>query len=315
MVKYKKDFRSVLPENVVICECFARDGLQREQYLPTKDKIAIINRFSEAGFKKIEVTSFAHPKFLPQFKDAGDVLTRIERVEGIKYLALVPNEKGFDRLLSLCERGCGADGIIMVITASESYNKKNVGRTVDETMFDIANISRRAGENGLYIIGCIGTSFGCPIEGDIPPARVLELARRYEDMGVDEIMFGDTTGMANPLKVSELFNLLSEKIKAAIIAHFHDTRGMGLANVYAALQSGIRNLDSSIGGSGGGIVKETLQAHSGNIATEDLLCMLEEMGIRTEIELDMVLECVSYAEKSLDRRLDGRVSKIGKIRH
>jgi hydroxymethylglutaryl-CoA lyase len=304
-----------LPDAVTVCECFARDGLQREKFVQTKEKVKIINRISEAGFKKIEVTSFAHPKYLPQFQDAEELLTRIKRVKGVRYLALIPNMRGLERMLTLCERGSGPDGIIVIVTASESYNKKNVGKTVDESMNEIGGIITRAKAGGIFVIGCVGTAFGCPIEGDVKVGRIEEIVCRYEDMGVDEIMLGDTTGMANPLKTYRVFSVLKDKVKAELIAHFHDTRGMGIANVLAALESDIRSFDSSIGGTGGGLVKESEGVYSGNIATEELVYMLEEMKIRTGIEFDAVLNCVSIAEKILGRKLYGKVARTGRVKH
>jgi hydroxymethylglutaryl-CoA lyase len=295
-----------LPEKVRVCECFARDGLQREEFVPTDRKIEMINRISRAGFPKIEVTSFAHPKYLPQFQDAENVLAGIERVAGAMYLALVPNMRGFERMLGLCEKGLGPDGIIVVVTASESYNKRNVGKSIAESMEDNRRIIARAEREEISVIGTVGTAFGCPIEGDVKPDRVEEIAVRYQGMGVSEIMIGDTTGMANPLKTERVFNALKDKLETGIIAHFHDTRGMGIANAVAALQCGIKSLDSSLGGTGGGLVKESGVAHSGNVATEELVYMLREMGIETGINLEAVLDCVSQAEDVLGRRLFGK---------
>jgi len=304
-----------LPQSATVCECFARDGLQREAFVPTEKKVEIINRLMRAGVKRIEATSFAHPKYLPQFADSEEVLTRIERVAGARVLALIPNTRGFDRMLSMCEKGKGPDGITVVVTASESYNKRNVGKSIGGSMEEIAGIVPRAKAAGLSVIGCVGTAFGCPIEGEVRPEAVLELARRYRDMGADEIMVGDTTGMSNPLKTHRLLGLLTEKTSADLIAHFHDTRGMGIANALAALQCGITLFDSCLGGAGGGMVKETEDAHSGNVATEDLLCMFEEMGIATGIDWDAVVDCLPAAREILGRDLYGKAARTGRVRH
>ncbi len=303
----REGFQLELPDSVVVCECFARDGLQREEFVPTEKKIEIINRISRAGFKKVEVTSFAHPKYLPQFRDAEDVLAGIERVDGVRYLALIPNMRGFERMLGICEKGYGPDGIIVVVTASESYNKRNVGRTIDESMDENRGIVERARADGIFTIGTVGTAFGCPIEGDVDPGRVEAIVKRYEEMGVDEIMLGDTTGMSNPARTERVFQALRDKVGPRLIAHFHDTRGMGIANALAALQCGITSFDSSLGGTGGGFVKEGGTAHSGNVATEEIVFMMEDMGIKTGIDFNAVLDCAGAAEKILGRKLHGKI--------
>lgn len=309
-----------LPDKVTICECFARDGLQnRKDFLPTEKKIRIIDLFTELGYKMIEVTSFSHPKYLPQFSDSEDVLRGIKRREGVIYLGLIPNEKGLERALSFIDKGWGVDGIIVALAASEAYNMKNFRMGLKESLKGVEGMVERAKARGLYVIGCVGTAFGCEIEGNIPIERVIKIARRYKEIGVDEIMFGDTTGVANPLQVIQFFTTMKEEIEGAIFdAHFHNTRGCAMANCLAALQCGVTRFDSSLGGIGGraaGIMPDAGTIYTGNIASEDLILMLEEMGIDTGIEQDRLIETVEIAEGLLGERLFGHTKDAGRVKH
>lgn len=309
-----------LPEQVYICECWARDGLQGEdQFIPTEKKIALINRLLEIGFKRIEVTSFAHPKLIKQFADALEVLKGIQRPEGVTLIALVPNEKGLDRLLEGCDRGYGVQEITAILAASEDYLLANIERTFAEALPPLADVIKRARQAGLRVIGCVGTAFGCPLAGEVPLTKVIELTDWFLDKGATSIMLGDTTGEANPCQVREVFAQMKDRFpKVDFIAHFHDTRGMGLANTLAALQEGIIYHDSSLGGLGGQPATRRPKYHkgfAGNTCTEDMVVMMEEMGIRTGLQVPEVIETALFAEEIFGRQLFGHVTRSGPVRH
>lgn len=308
--------------SVVVCECFARDGLQNEDRLvPTDLKVRFLDAASEAGFPKIEVASYAHPKYLPQFADTEEVLKRIRRKPGVAYLGLVPNEKGLERCLEHCERGYGPDTVSTILSASEPHNQANVKRTIAESRAEIEAICRRALKESLHVIGGIATSFGCPIQGEVPWEDVAALAVWYADLGVNAVLFGDTTGVANPRQVEAFFRQLRERLpQLAPIAHFHNTRGTALANCAAALGAGVRHFDSSVGGVGGR-PKFTegnypkITGFTGNACTEDLVAMFEEMGVRTGIDLGHLLDLGRLAEQILGRELNAHVVKTGLVKH
>jgi hydroxymethylglutaryl-CoA lyase len=308
--------------DVVICECFARDGLQNQDAIvPTDLKVQFIDAATEVGFAKIEAASYAHPKYLPQFADTGDVLRRIRRRPGVAYLGLVPNDRGLDRCLDHCQKGYGPDVVGTILSASEAHNQANVKRTLAESKSEIESICLRARKEGLRVIGGIATAFGCPIQGEVAFESVWVLARWYTDLGVEAILFGDTTGMANPAQVEPFFLRMRELIpEVAPVAHFHDTRGTALANCVAALRAGVTHFDASTGGVGGrpkfseGTYPK-IMGLTGNACTEDLVAMLEEMGVRTGIDLDRMLELGRLAEGMLGRELLAHVVKTGLVRH
>lgn len=307
---------------VVLCECFARDGLQNEDRIVLTDqKIRFIDAAAEAGFPKIEAVSYAHPRYLPQFADAEEVLRRIRRRPGVRYLGLVPNERGLDRCLEHCQKGYGPDAVGTILSASEPHNQANVRRSVAESKAEIEAICRRALEEGLGVIGGIATAFGCPIQGDVPVAVVADLAAWYADLGVTQVLFGDTTGMANPVQVEAFFTRIRERLPGLVpIAHFHNTRGTALANCVAALRAGVTHFDASVGGVGGRpkFTEGTyprVAGLTGNACTEDLVAMFEEMGISTGIHLDRLLDLGRLAEEILGRELYSHVLKSGLIRH
>jgi len=307
---------------VVLCECFARDGLQNEdRIVPTDQKVRFIDAAAEAGFPKIEAVSYAHPKYLPQFADAEEVLRRIHRRPGVRYLGLVPNERGLDRCLAHCQQGYGPDAIGTILSASEPHNQANVRRSVAESKAEIEAICRRALKEGLRVIGGIATAFGCPIQGDVPVEAVADLAAWYADLGVTEVLFGDTTGMANPVQVEAFFARIRDRVPGLVpIAHFHNTRGTALANCVAALRAGVTHFDASTGGVGGRpkFTEGTyprVTGLTGNACTEDLVAMFEEMGIATGIHLDRLLDLGRLAEEILGRELHSHVLKSGLIRH
>ena len=309
-----------LPEKVKICECWARDGIQGEsQFIPTEVKIDMINHLARAGFKRIEVTSFSHPKLVKQFSDAVDVLKGIDRPPDVSYIAIVPNEKALDRLLDCCLAGYGVHEITAIISASEEHLLANLERTMSEAKPPLANIVRRARGEGLKVIGCIGTSFGCPLSGEVPLENVMELTDWYLEQGVDYIMLGDTTGEANPLQVRRVYRRMLERYPGVdFIGHFHDTRGMGLANTLAALEEGVVYHDGSLGGIGGQPATKRPKYHSGltgNTCTEDMLVMFDELGVKTGVDTMEVIELSQRAEDICGRELLGHTTRSGPVRH
>ncbi len=310
------------PRAVILCECLARDGLQNEDaFVPTDLKVRFIDAATDAGFPKIEAASYAHPRYLPQFADTEEVLRRIRRGPGVAYLGLVPNEKGLDRALEHCHRGYGPDAIGTILSASEPHNQANVKRSIAESRTEIEAICRRALKEGVRVIGGIATSFGCPIQGDVPHEAVAALAAWYADLGVQEVLFGDTTGMANPSQVEPFFTRMRAELPGvACVAHFHDTRGTALANCVAALRAGVTHFDASIGGVGGRPKftegqYPTITGFTGNACTEDLVAMLEEMGVPTGIEPGRLLALGHLAEQLLGRELHSHVLRTGPVKH
>jgi hydroxymethylglutaryl-CoA lyase len=308
-----------LPKQVHICECWARDGIQGwDPFVPTEKKIAIINRMVEVGFKRIEATSFAHPKLVKQFSDSLEVLKGIQRPKDVTFIAIIPNDKALDRLLEACHTGYGVQEITAILSASEDHLLANLERTFAEAMPPLANLVKRARQAGIKVIGCVGTAFGCPLAGEVPLAKVMELTDWYLNQGATSIMLGDTTGEANPRQVREIYRAMKDRFpKVDFIAHFHDTRGMGLANTLAALEEGIVFHDSSFGGMGGQPATRRPKYHrgfAGNTCTEDMVVMMEEMGIETGLRVPEVIEAALMAEEICGRALLGHVSRSGAVR-
>jgi len=289
-----------------IVEVGPRDGLQYESvFFPTEKKIELIDMLSDSGLKRIEVSSFVHPKVIPHLRDAVEVLHGITRKEGVIYSALVPNLKGCQRALET-----PIDEIALFVSASEEHNQKNVGMSVADSLQGFQDIGRLALEAGKSLRGYIVTTFGCPYEGTIPLTRVRDIARAYADCGVTEVSLGDTTGMANPLKVLDTMAYLMETLpEISLAAHFHNSRGLGLANAFAAYQAGIRVFDSSVGGLGG---CPTAIGAMGNVPTEDLVNMLEEMGVSTGIDFDQLLKASALVKEVLDTELPSFTFKQGR---
>jgi hydroxymethylglutaryl-CoA lyase len=288
-------------DQIIACECWARDGLQSMPVVVSTDhKVEMIHRSVDAGFKKVEVTSFSHPRLLPQFADAPEVLRRIDRHPGVSYVVLMPNTKGFDRLEVCQKEGYGASEIILMISASEKHNLLNFRLSHEEAMREHAAIMKRASDLGIRIIGCVGTVYGCPVKGDLTTADVGKITRFYVEEGAQTIMLGDTTGVANPKlvgeRVGELMSLFPE---TEFIAHFHDTRGTGIVNTITMLQLGVRYVDCSIGAIGGqpatGAAKYSA-GFTGNTCSEDLIGVLQEMGIETGIDLRKLIDAGIRAE-------------------
>lgn len=305
---------SKFPESVRIREVGPRDGFQNEpEVIATGDKIRLVNLLAATGLKRIEVTSFVRPDVIPQLADAVEVLQGIDRPDGVSYSVLIPNRRGLDNALQLRDR---FDEANFFLSASETHNRKNVNRSVEESLAALEETIPVAGEAGLRCEGVISTSFGCPYEGDVPVERVLAVALRLARAGCVEIGFGDTTGMANPVQVRRFFDQARERFTAEglgeveLTAHFHDTRGQGLANVLAALSEGIDSFESSFGELGGCPVPA---GATGNIASEDLVSMLGEMGIETGIELPKLIRASAEAQKVLGRGLGSHVLKAGPV--
>ena len=296
-----------LPASVQIVEVGPRDGFQIEPvFIPTEQKIRIINKLSQTGFQRIEATSFVHPKAIPQLADATEVMAGIIRIKDTSYTALVPNKKGVERALQ-----SGVKEVNFVVSASESHNKNNVNMSIAESLQTIREAARMALDNGIKITGSIATTFGCPFEGRVSPQKVEEIARGYLDMGVYELILADTTGMANPLQVTEMIRRLRNKFKNVEIRfHFHNTRNAGMANVLAAMLEGIAVFDGSIGGLGG---CPYAPGATGNIPTEDMVHMLESMGINTGINLPKLIDCAKMVQDLLGRELPGQVMKAGPV--
>ncbi len=306
--------------SVTVCECWARDGLQAMPVLvPTARKIETIDRITAAGFRKLEVTSFSHPKLLPQFADAVEVLRGIRRRPGVSHVVLMPNERGFDRLETCQKEGYGAEEIILMISSSEQHNLHNFRMAHGDAMAEHARIMARAHRLGIRVIGCAGTVYGCPVAGDVPLADVEKIVRFYLDHGAHTIMLGDTTGVANPLLVRERIGALRAIFpRAEFIAHFHDTRGTGIVNSVAALELGLRYVDTSLGAIGGqpatGAAKYSA-GFTGNTCTEDLVALLEEMGVSTAVDVERMLEAGRIAEEVLGQRLRSNVIRSGPVIH
>jgi hydroxymethylglutaryl-CoA lyase len=301
--------RATLPERVVVAECWARDGLQNEtKIVPTDEKVEMITRVVEAGFRKVEATSFAHPKYLPQFADAEEVLRRVPRKPGVDYRAICTTRKAVERAIRSRDEGYGVHEIAMVIAASEAYNQVNVNRGREENQRLIEELSRPCLESGHTLFGWVVTSFGCPITGNVPLGEVARLGRWWKDIGAKVIGFGDTVGHASPLQASRFGEyLLSEGFTAdEVVLHFHDTRGWGIANCLTALTLGFRNFDASLGAIGGQAKTGTAAyqyGHSGNASTEDLVTLFEAMGVSTGIDLEKLRAAGLRAEQVLGRKL------------
>jgi hydroxymethylglutaryl-CoA lyase len=300
---------SELPANVRIREVGPRDGFQNEpEVIPTADKVRLIEQLGATGLRRIEVTSFVRPDVIPQLADASEVLSAVSLPSSVSVSVLIPNERGLERALPLRDR---FDEINGFLSASETHNERNVGRSVAESLAGLSRVFERALAEGLRCEGVISTSFGCPYEGHVPVARVLDVAGALAEAGAVEIGFGDTTGMANPLQVREFFAAARSRLPGVeLTAHFHNTRGQGLANVLAALEVGVDSFESSFGELGGCPVPA---GATGNIATEDLVSMLHEMGISTGIDLPALISASRAAQDVLGRPLGSHVLLAGPV--
>jgi hydroxymethylglutaryl-CoA lyase len=296
--------------HVSIREVGPRDGFQNEpEVVPTDAKVRLIELLAAAGLKRLEVTSFVRADVIPQLADGPEVLERINVPDDVALSVLVPNERGLENALRQRER---FHEVNVFMSASESHNRRNVNRSVEESLTGLERVLARAREAGLRCEAVISVAFGCPYEGHVPPERVFAIARRLRDAGAQEIGFGDTTGMANPAQVRTYFPAAREAIGAEVelTAHFHNTRGQGLANVLAALDAGITSFESSFGELGGCPVPA---GATGNIATEDLVSMLHEMGHDTGVDLDGLLVAASAVQETLGRPLGSHLLTAGPV--
>lgn len=297
-----------LPKSVLITEVGPRDGLQNEKVVvPTDRKVDLINALSMTGLREIQVTSFVHPKWVPQLADAEDVVQKIDYHPRIDYSALVLNEKGLDRAIK-----AGIKEIALGISASEGHSRRNVNCSVIEALGQIRKTIERAKEAGLKVEAGVMTAFGCSFDGEIAMEQVLMIVREFISLEIDRLFLADTTGMANPSQVYERISVVLDLAKGIPIgAHFHDTRGTGLANVLAAMQAGCTHFDASVGGMGG---CPFVPDAAGNIDTCDLVSMLHEMGISTGIKLETLIDAAKMAEAIIGRPLPSHVTKTGPLR-
>lgn len=295
---------SELPASISIREVGPRDGLQNEAPVPTSAKVALVEALAGTGVRRIEAVSFVSPKAIPSMADADEVWAALDQSRGIRYSALVPNLRGAERALAL-----GVRELNVVVSASETHNQRNVRRSTRESLDDIAALLHRVHAGGARCQVVVSTAYGCPYEGDVPVTRVVSVASEAVEAGADGIAFGDTTGMATPGRVQQLVGAFREaQPDAPLNLHFHNTRGTGLANVLAALQLGVDDFDASVGGLGG---CPYAPGATGNVCTEDLVYMVEDMGIGTGIDLDALLAAAAEAERLVGRTLPSQTLRAG----
>ena len=293
------------PVRVEIGEVGPRDGLQNEAIVAVADRIRLIDALSATGLRQIEAVSFVSPTAIPPMAGAADVMAGITRVPGVTYRALVPNVRGAEMALAAT-----VDEIEVVVSASETHNRKNVNRSVEDSIVAAGELTALAHAAQTPVEAIVSTAFGCPYEGDVPELRVATIAAQLRDSGADRVSFGDTTGMATPTRVHTLLDALGAVgiSPDTISLHFHNTRGTGLANVLAALECAVTRFDASIGGLGG---CPYAPGATGNIVTEDLVYMLEDMDIETGVDLDALIACAYLAQDIVGRELPGQVMKAG----
>lgn len=298
---------------MTICECFARDGLQHEpDFVPTATKIALIDAFTAAGFPRIEATSYSHPAQVPAFADAGDVLAGMNRREGVFYKATCPNLRAVERAKADLAAGHGANELSLLISASEGHSARNL-RSARSAQWEKVATMAEAARGHARLVGVISVAFGCPIDGAVDPGLVEADASRFAALGVELVTLGDTTGVATPLAVRALFRRLRAAVPGVtLVAHFHDTRGAGIANCMAAFEAGCDHFDSAFGGVGGHPQRIPYgEGQTGNVATEDLVDLLEASGVSTGIDLDRMMAASRLCEASLGRSLHSMVARAG----
>ena len=303
-----------MKQRIYINDVAVRDGFQIEKsFIPTETKIALIDSLSETGIAKIEATSFVHPKLVPNMADAVEVLANLNRVAGVTYSVLVPNLKGMERAIETHKNRCTIDEINVFMSASETHNRANVNRSCDESFADFALMIKMAKDAGIRMNGTVSTAFGCPFEGYVPQDRVLGFAARYVGLGFDGVTLADTTGMANPAQVERLSAIAVTQFKGVpLTLHFHNTRGMGLANVLAGIRAGIVHYDGSLAGLGG---CPFAPGATGNICTEDMVNMLEDMDFDTGVDLDKLLAIAVKMPMVVGHDVAGQVMRAGKTLH
>ena len=298
-----------MAEGVSIREVGPRDGFQNEpEVISTADKVRLVECLARTGVRRLEVTSFVRADVIPQLADGIEVLRSARIPDDVSVSVLVPNERGLDNALEVRE---SFDEVNLFLSASETHNRKNVNRSVEESLAGLERVIARARDERLRCEGVISVAFGCPYEGEVAPERVFAIARRLRDAGCAEVAFGDTTGMANPAQVRDFFAAAREELgDVELTAHFHNTRGQGLANVLAALDAGVRSFESSFGELGGCPVPK---GATGNIASEDLISMLHEMGYDTGVDLERLVACAREAQAVLGRPLGSHVLTAGPV--
>ncbi len=289
-----------LPKEVTIVEVGPRDGLQNEpETVPTATKVAFIEKLAAAGLPVVETTSFVHPKWVPQLADASEVLRNLTELPGTRYPVLVPNAKGMERAIE-----AGVKEIAVFTAASETFNKKNLNMSIDESLQAIAEVIKMAQDNEIRVRGYVSTCFGCPYEGEVPAEKVVAVTQKLLALRVFEVSLGDTIGVAQPQQVESVLKLILESVPTEQLAvHFHDTRGTALANILAALQMGIATVDSSSGGLGG---CPYAPGAAGNVATEDVVYMLQGMGVETGVDLEKLVDATQVIADALDKPLPGK---------
>jgi hydroxymethylglutaryl-CoA lyase len=300
-------------EKVRVCECFARDGLQHEErFVPTASKIALISAFAAAGFERIEATSYSHPERVPAFRDASEVLRGISRDARIHYKATCPNVQAVRRAVVDLQAGAGATELSLLVSATESHTQRNLRASRSEQWQRIAEMVLEAAGR-FRLVGVISVAFGCPFEGRVDPAVVIEDMKRFADLDVRLVTLGDTTGLADPASVKRLFTRARAEVpEVTPIAHFHNTRGSALANCVAALEAGCRNFDSAMGGVGGHPAHIKYGGgYTGNVPTEELVNMLESLGFDTGLDLQHLLAASRLCEEVLGRTLHSMVARSG----
>ena len=295
-----------MPGNVRIVEVGPRDGLQNEKtIIPASTKIELINRLSQTGLHTIEATSFVSPKWVPQLADANEVFGGIDKRAGIRYPVLVPNEQGYDRARLL-----GAEDVAVFSAASEAFNRKNINASINESIERFAPILDKARADGVRVRGYVSTVLGCPYQGEVPLSDVVRVAARMFAMGCCEISLGDTIGIGTPRKAREMLRAVAGEVPIkALAVHFHDTRGQALANVLACLEEGVAVVDSAVSGTGG---CPYAKGATGNVASEDVVYMLEGMGIATGIDLDKLIETGLWLSQQLGRETSSKVARASR---
>jgi len=289
--------------DVRIVEVGARDGLQNEKTIvPTAIKVELIERLADSGLRTIEATSFVSPKWVPQLADAAEVFAAIRKRPGVRYPVLVPNLQGYERA-----RAAGADEIAVFTAASEAFNRKNINASIDESIERFMPVMQRARADGVAVRGYVSTVLGCPYQGDVPVADVVRVAKRLHDLGCYEVSLGDTIGIGTPLKARAMLRAVAGEVPVAALAvHFHDTRGQALANILACLEEGVSVVDSSVSGTGG---CPYAKGATGNVASEDVVYMLEGMGIATGIDLPALIATGLWLSEKLGRATSSRVAR------
>ncbi|MEE1131764.1 MAG: hydroxymethylglutaryl-CoA lyase [Caryophanon sp.] len=295
-----------MSDAVFLTEVCSRDGFQSiREWIPTEVKVEIVNALIDCGYKQVEVTSFVHPRAIPQLKDADDVLAQVKRPDGVTFRALVPNVRGLERAIN-----AGVHKAKLMLSASDSHSISNANCTTEEALTQFEPLIERAKESNIEIAGSISVAFGCPYEGDIPVERLIMICERYASFGIEEVSLADTTGMANPAQIKRTVRELTQRFPQLVFTlHLHNTRGMAFANAVAGYEEGIRHFDSSTGGLGG---CPYAPGASGNIASEDLIHGFEAMGIPTNVSLDHVLETARLIQQHLPSHIDSFVLKAGK---